>query len=108
MFQIAFKSKNNSLPKTDLLICLEGESDLAWSRIQQRARKMEIEGGWPRNDINELNNLYHTFPHKVKDYGFHEGPILKVNVGYNGVDVTNRIHVGYVLEEIYDIFNSEN
>ena len=103
---VAFRSRIRSLPKSDLLICLEGESDLAWSRIQQRARKMEIEGGWPRNDVNELHNLYHTFPHKVKDYGFHNGPILKVNVGYNGVDVTNRIHVGYVLEEIYDIFNS--
>jgi len=106
--EIAFKSKNNSLPQTDLLICLEGESDLAWSRIQQRDRKMEVEGGWPRSDINGLHNLYQSLPHKIKDYGFHDGPILRVNVGYGGIDVTNRIHTGYLLEQIYNIFTKDN
>jgi deoxyadenosine/deoxycytidine kinase len=96
-----FKTVCNEIPSSDLLIVLKGRSDLAWSRIQQRGREMEIEGGWTQSEIEALNQHYGTYAQDVRRFGYHHGKILEINV--NKIDFTNRIHVGYIFEQIYKI-----
>ncbi|MBW2997486.1 hypothetical protein KY349_04065, partial [Candidatus Woesearchaeota archaeon] len=35
-----------------------------------------------------------------KKFGFHDGPVVEIDV--DKVDLTNRIHVGYIFEKIYE------
>lgn len=93
------------LPSEDLLIVLKGDSEIAWSRIQQRGREMETEGGWSFQDIDNLNHWYKSYSVDVERFGFFKGPILEIDV--EKIDITNRIHVGYIFEEIYRILNNK-
>ncbi|MCD6047491.1 MAG: dck [Gammaproteobacteria bacterium] len=95
-----FHQINRELPSSDLLIVLQGSTDQAWQRIQQRARQMEINGGWTYREINILNNLYKTYPEDVARCGYHQKPILKVDT--LKLDLTNRVHMGYIFEQIYE------
>ncbi|MFC1897987.1 deoxynucleoside kinase [Candidatus Cloacimonadota bacterium] len=95
-----FKAVCNEIPSPDLLIILNGRSDLAWSRIQQRGREMEIEGGWSLSEIESLNELYRTYGKDVVQFGFHSGKVLEINV--DQIDFTNRIHVGYIFDGILE------
>jgi len=40
----------------------------------------------------------------VIKFGFHSGRVLTIDV--EKIDFTNRIHVGYIFEDIYNIFTS--
>ncbi|MCF7857711.1 MAG: deoxynucleoside kinase [Candidatus Cloacimonetes bacterium] len=99
-----FKTVCNEIPSPDLLIVLKGRADLAWSRIQQRGREMEMEGGWNKSDINALNRWYRTYANDVYRFGYHKGKVIEINV--EKIDFTNRIHVGYLFEVIYDTLSS--
>jgi len=94
-----FKAVCNEISSPDLLIVLKGRADLAWSRIQQRGREMEMEGGWTRSEIKALNGWYRTYANDVFRFGYHKGRILEINV--EKINFTNRIHVGYLFEVIY-------
>ena len=96
-----FRKACQTLPNADLLITLRGSTDLSWSRILQRNRKMEVDGGWTYGDIDSLNNFYQTFKNDVVSYGFHEGPVLEIDMDM--LDMTNRAHIGYVFENIYEL-----
>lgn len=95
-----FKTVCNEIQSPDLLIVLKGRTELAWSRIQQRGREMEMEGGWSRSDIDALNGLYRTYANDVCRFGYHKGKVIEINV--EKIDFTNRIHVGYIFEIIYN------
>ncbi|MDO9577651.1 MAG: deoxynucleoside kinase [Candidatus Cloacimonadales bacterium] len=95
-----FKAACHEIPSPDLLIILKGRADLAWSRIQQRGREMEIEGGWSLSEIESLNELYRTYSKDVVQFGFHSGKVLEINV--DQLDFTNRIHVGYIFDGIME------
>ncbi len=82
------------------MIVLKGRTDLAWRRIQQRGREMEMEGGWSRSDIDALNGWYRTYANDVCRFGYHKGKIIEINV--EKIDFTNRIHVGYIFEIVYN------
>jgi len=84
-----FKSVCNEIPSADLLIVLKGRSDLAWSRIQQRGREMEMEGGWTKSEIEALNQHYSTYAQDVRRFGYHHGKILEINV--NKIDFTSTL-----------------
>lgn len=92
-----FQKVNRALPSADLLIHLHGSTDLAWRRIQQRARTMEMNGGWTYREIQALNGFYETFDQDVVRCGYHKNPIVKVNTNY--LDFTNRVHMGYLFEK---------
>jgi len=100
-----FKAVCNEISLPELLIVLKGRADLAWSRIQQRGREMEMEGGWTRSDINALNGLYRTYANDVYRFGYHKGKIIEINV--EKINFTNRIHVGYLFEIIYNALTNE-
>lgn len=92
-----FYKVNNELPQSDMMIVLQGRPELAWKRIQQRGRQMEIKGGWEFSDIQSLNRYYTTYPDDVRKMGFHQNPTLELNV--NKLDLANRVHMGYVFEK---------
>ncbi len=96
-----FQMVNRQLPSADLIILLQGNPSLAWERIQQRGREMEIEGGWQYAEINNLNRWYKTYGTNVVKLGFHDGPVLEIDV--EKLDLTNRIHVGYIFERILEV-----
>lgn len=95
-----FQKTNKDLPSADLMIILQGSADLAWNRIQERARAMEMNGGWSYREIRLLNELYKTFPEDVCQCGYHKNPIIKLNT--NQLDFTNRLHMGYLFEKTYE------
>ena len=99
LLNIEFRRANMELPQADLIVMLNGTPELAWQRIQQRGREMEIQGGWKKSEIEQLGHLYRTYARDVRDFGFHHGPVLEINV--NKLDLTNRIHGGYIFEQIY-------
>lgn len=99
-----FHKMNNQLPSADLIIQLVGNPKLAWQRIQQRGREMEIEGGWSQAEIKNLNRWYQDYAINVVKYGFHKGKVIEINV--NMIDLLNRVHVGYIFERIYEELNS--
>lgn len=99
-----FKAVCAEIPPADLLIVLTGRANLAWSRIQQRGREMEIAGGWSLNEIEALNEFYHSYAQDVVNYGFHKKQVLEINV--DQIDFTNRIHVGYIFDGIYRVLRS--
>ena len=101
LLTIKFKAVCQKIPSADLLIILKGKSSLAWRRIQQRGREMEIEGGWSKSEIEALSHWYDSYANDVIKYGFHDGKILEIDV--EKIDFTNRIHVGYIFEDIYRI-----
>ncbi|MDP3990415.1 MAG: deoxynucleoside kinase [archaeon] len=100
---INFRRKCQELPGSDLLILLKGSPELAWQRIVQRGRLAEVEGGWKIEDIRHLARSYENYGKEVKNNGFHNGPVLEIDVGK--VDLLNRIHLGYVFDEIYRALN---
>ena len=100
-----FKKVARELPSSDLMIVLRGTPDIAWSRIQQRGRAMEVEGGWSYAEISSMTNYYRTFADDVRKFGFHDNPILEINV--NKLDLANRIHMGYLFELIYDALTQQ-
>lgn len=93
-----FYKVNNSLPSSDLMIVLQGRPELAWKRIQQRGRAMEVKGGWELSDIRSLNKYYGTYPDDVRKMGFHKEQTLELNV--NKLDLANRVHMGYIFEQV--------
>ena len=95
-----FQRENKDLPSADLMLILQGSTDLAWKRIQSRARAMEMDGGWSYREIRFLNELYKSFPEDVCQCGYHKNPILKINT--KQLDLTNRLHLGYIFEKIYE------
>ena len=95
-----FYKVNRDLPPSDLMIVLQGRPELAWKRIQQRGREMEIKGGWEFSDIQSLNRFYTTYPDDVRKSGFHKNPTLELNV--NKLDLANRVHMGYVFEKVLE------
>ena len=96
-----FHKANNAVPSADLMILLKGTPKLAWQRIQQRGRDMEVEGGWSAAEIANLYRWYENYAENVVKYGFHKGPILEIDVSM--IDLLNRVHVGYIFERIYDL-----
>ena len=100
-----FKAVCNEIPSPDLLIVLKGRADLAWSRIQQRGREMEMEGGWSQSEIEALNDWYKTYSNDVVRFGYHKGKVMEINV--EKIDFTNRIHVGYIFDGIYKTLTGE-
>lgn len=101
-----FQTVNRQLPSADLIILLQGSPSLAWERIQQRGREMEIEGGWRFSEINNLNHWYKAYGSNVVKLGFHDGAVLEVDV--EKLDLTNRIHVGYIFERILEILKTQD
>lgn len=101
-----FKKVSRGLPSSDLLIVLRGTPEIAWGRIQQRGRAMEVEGGWSYAEIASMNQYYRTFADDVRKFGFHDNPILEINV--NKLDMANRIHLGYLFELIYDALTQQS
>ena len=101
---VKFKKVSDSIPSPDLLIVLESGTDFAWNRIQQRGREMEIEGGWSKSEIKALNHWYKSYAKDVSRFGYHQGKILEINV--EKINFTNRIHVGYIFDEIYFILTN--
>lgn len=53
-----FKKTCDQIPENYLIILLKGNPDLVWSGIQQRGRKMEIQGGWNLSEIKALSYWY--------------------------------------------------
>ncbi|MBN1684232.1 MAG: deoxynucleoside kinase [Gammaproteobacteria bacterium] len=98
-----FQQVSRALPSADLLIVLQGSSKLAWQRIQERARAMEMDGGWTYREISAFNDFYKTFPEDVVRCGFHKNPLIKINT--NKLDFTNRVHMGYLFEQVYEALN---
>ena len=96
-----FKKVCDELPSADLMIILKGKPEFAWNRIQQRGREMEIEGGWSKAEIEALGFWYNSYAKDVIKFGFHSGRVLTIDV--EKIDFTNRIHVGYIFEDIYNI-----
>ena len=94
-----FHQVNRQLPSSDLWLVLQGSTDQAWKRIQQRARLMEMNGGWSYREIDFLNQLYKTYPEDVARCGYHQKPILKIDT--TKLDLTNRVHLGYMFEQVY-------
>lgn len=99
-----FHKVNNQIPSADLIILLKGNPKLAWQRIQQRGREMEIEGGWSEAEIINLNRWYQDYGVNVVKYGFHQGKVVEIDVSM--LDLLNRVHVGYIFERIYEELNS--
>jgi len=95
-----FYQVSRDLASSDLLIVLQGSADQAWKRIQERARAMEMNGGWSYREICSLNKLYRTYPEDVARCGYHDKPVLKINT--QKLDLTNRVHMGYLFEMIYE------
>lgn len=101
---VKFKTVCNEIPSPDILIVLKGRADLAWNRIQQRGREMEIEGGWSKSEIESLNHWYKTYSNDVCRFGFHKGKVMEINV--EKIDFTNRIHVGYIFDGVYNLLSN--
>ena len=99
-----FLEVNRTLPSSDLLIVLQGSPEQAWHRIQQRARIMEMNGGWEFREILALSKLYKNYPEDVCKCGYHDKPVLKINT--QRLDLTNRVHMGYFYEKIYESLNT--
>lgn len=95
-----FRKASQSLPSADLLIVLKGRPELAWQRIMQRGRSMEVEGGWSFSEINSMAHFYRTYADDVRKFGYHDRAIVEIDV--NKIDLSNRIHMGYLFELIYD------
>ncbi len=103
----AFRSRCQELPPADIMVCLQGSPELAWLRIVQRGRKVEVEeGGWTPSEIRKLGEFYRTYARDVVKMGFHTGPILEVNV--DRVNILNRIHQGYVFTQVYEKLSGES
>ena len=103
---VRFKEKCDQIPSADLIITLTGRANFAWQRIQERGREMEIQGGWTLSEIESLNHWYKTYSSDVIRFGYHRGKVLEINV--EKLDITNRIHAGYIFEEIYEILTENN
>lgn len=101
-----FQTVNRQLPSSDLIILLHGSPSLAWERIQQRGREMEVEGGWQFSEICNLNHWYDSYGLNVVKFGFHDGPVLDIDV--EKLDLTNRIHVGYIFERILEVLKAQD
>jgi deoxyadenosine/deoxycytidine kinase len=101
-----FQTVNRQLPSADLIILLQGSPSLAWERIQQRGREMEIEGGWQFTEIKNLNRWYKKYGADVVKFGYHNGPVLEIDV--EKLDLTNRIHVGYIFERILQVLKAQD
>jgi deoxyadenosine/deoxycytidine kinase len=99
-----FYKTNEKIPQADLMIVLHSRPELAWNRIQKRGRAMEVNGGWTYSDIKDLNKLYRHYPEEVHKCGFHTNPILKINA--EQIDMTNRVHMGYLFEQCYAALTS--
>jgi deoxyadenosine/deoxycytidine kinase len=95
-----FYHMSQTLPSSDLLIVLQGSAEQAWQRIQERARKMEMNGGWSYREIQFLSKLYKTYPEDVCRCGYHTQPVLRIDTLQ--LDLTNRVHMGYLFEKVYE------
>ncbi|MCD4817463.1 MAG: deoxynucleoside kinase [Candidatus Cloacimonetes bacterium] len=105
ILSVEFKKINDTLLPVDLLIILKGSADLAWNRIQQRGREMEIQGGWSNSEIENLNKWYENYANDVRKFGFHDGPILELDM--EKLDLNNRVHVGYIFEQILNLLEEK-
>ena len=87
-----------SAPSSDLMIILRGSPELSRLRILQRGRPEELKAWRLEEELRPLSRLYDNFPNLVREYGLHTGPILAFDL--NRLDVTNRVHEGYICEQI--------
>ena len=62
------------------MIVLRGRPELAWSRIQERGRAMEVEGGWSYAEIAAMSGYYRSYSEDVRKFGYHDSPILEIDV----------------------------
>lgn len=99
-----FLETSRTLPSSDLLIVLQGSPEQAWHRIQQRARLMEMNGGWEFREILALSKLYKNYPEDVCKCGYHDKPVLKINT--QRLDLTNRVHMGYFYEKVFEALSA--
>ncbi|MDD3144463.1 MAG: hypothetical protein PHG32_09800, partial [Candidatus Cloacimonetes bacterium] len=67
---------------------------------------MEVEGGWQFSEICNLNHWYDSYGLNVVKFGFHDGPVLDIDV--EKLDLTNRIHVGYIFERILEVLKAQD
>ncbi len=95
-----FKATAKELPSADLMVILRGSPELAWNRIVQRGIPAEVEGGWTPSQIRALDYWYGQFVRNVREFGFHDGPIVEFDL--DKLMITDRIHIGYMFERIYD------
>lgn len=95
-----FQQASRSLPPADLMIILQGTPELSWQRIIQRGRTMEIQGGWSEQEVRTMGRFYESYADDVQRFGYHTNPILVIDV--NRLDITNRIHLGYIFERILE------
>lgn len=95
-----FRRVNNEIPQPHLMILLQGKPELAWDRILQRGRQMEMNGGWSLGEIKALNKLYHTYAEDVTNFGYYDNPLITINA--DKIDLTNRVHMGYLFELTYN------
>ncbi len=105
MLTTEFRRVSRALPSADLMIVLQARPELAWERIQQRGRVMEMKGGWTYQEIASLAGFYKNYAEEVRKFGFHNKPIIEVNV--NKLDLANRIHMGYLFELVYDALTTD-
>ena len=104
ILSVEFQKTSRALPNSDLILLLQGKPTLAWKRIQQRGRDMEIQGGWSYAEIKSLNQYYKTYADDVRKFGFHDNPIIEINV--DKIDLTNRVHMGYLFDLTYEALQS--
>ena len=95
-----FHQASKTLPQADLMIVLQGTPELAWQRILQRGRTMEIKGGWSEQEVHSMGRYYQSYADDVRRFGYHTNPIVEIDV--NRLDITNRIHLGYIFERILE------
>ncbi|MAF99052.1 MAG: hypothetical protein CMH61_00415 [Nanoarchaeota archaeon] len=99
LLKVEFKKTSDLIPQADLLVALQGSPEFSWKHIHLRGIPMEIEGGWTFPQIQALHRWDSSYPEDVRKQGYHRGPVLKVNAEI--LDITSRIHGGYVFEQMY-------
>ncbi|MEW5896574.1 MAG: deoxynucleoside kinase [Nanoarchaeota archaeon] len=107
LLQCETRGAYRSLPQSDVMLVLQGRPELSWQRIRGRRRPEEVGGGWKmERDLRPLAKLYHDFPSTVRNYGLHKGAVLEIDV--DKVDITNRVHQGFIYEEILSALKGRN
>ncbi|MBS3124013.1 deoxynucleoside kinase [Candidatus Woesearchaeota archaeon] len=103
VLQTESRSAYRSAAKSDLMIVLQGTPEYSRQRILHRGRPEEI-AAWDLVELRDLHKLYQEFPGNVGSYGLHQGPIITLDV--SKIDVTNRIHQGFVYEQMLKALKS--
>ncbi len=93
----------------DLLICVHGDLDVGWERVQQRKRSMEVREdakagrGLTKEFYSSLHKEYNSFADRLKELGWYTGPILFLD--------QNKLHISdakltkgwlYIVKSLYE------